>query len=98
MGLFLFPVYTTKNPKNVIFSTPTLCFLTPTRTSRNQDVDIKNILKTPQWVRVQGVFFKEFYPLCVEFFSLVTTPKGFLRGLNGIKGQPVLSTSIKRIP
>jgi hypothetical protein len=44
----------------------------PTRTSRNQDVDIQNMLKTPQLVRVQGVFFKKFYPVCVEFYSLVT--------------------------
>jgi hypothetical protein len=47
----------------------------PTRTSRNQDVDIQNRLKTPQWVRVQGVFLKKFYPVCVEFYSLVTTPR-----------------------
>jgi hypothetical protein len=45
---------------------------TPTRTSRNQEVDIQNMLKTPQWVRVPGVFFKKFYPVCVEFYSLVT--------------------------
>jgi hypothetical protein len=47
------------------------CFI-PTRTSRNQDVDIQNMLKTSQWVRVQGVFFKKFYPVCVAFYSLVT--------------------------
>jgi hypothetical protein len=33
-------------------------------------VDIQNKLKPPQWVRVQGVFFKKFYPVCVEFYSL----------------------------
>jgi hypothetical protein len=30
------------------------------------------MLKIPQLVRVQGVFFIKFYPFCVEFYSLVT--------------------------
>jgi zinc D-Ala-D-Ala dipeptidase len=30
------------------------------------------MLKIPQLVRVQDVFFKKFYPFCVEFYSLVT--------------------------
>jgi hypothetical protein len=30
------------------------------------------MLKIPQLVRVQGVFFKKFYPVCVESYSLAT--------------------------
>jgi hypothetical protein len=54
-----------------VINLQSICF-SPTRTSRNQDVDIQNMLKTPQWGRVQGVFFKKFHPVCVEFYSLVT--------------------------
>jgi hypothetical protein len=49
-------------------------YLNPTRTSRNQEPDIQTMLKIPQLVRVQGVFFNKLYPFCVEFYSLVTKP------------------------
>jgi hypothetical protein len=48
------------------------------------------MLKIPQLVRVQGVFFNKFYPFCVEFYSLVTK-NYFWGGLE--KGKTLLPSA-----
>ena len=80
------------------------------KVERPEREDIQNMLKTPQWVRVQGVFLrstlstfigdrlyrsgKKPYPVCVEFYFLVTTPRPRVYSEEGAPNGAIDSTAL----